>query len=189
MEAGVTVITLITFAGLPRTEGPHGVASYSTCRESKRNRIDGRSLSVDLLLVCTGQGSGGDPSFFFTPLSVGQTAKSVDYTSPLRWSTFAMGFYDNSAVALEYTGLDPAKTYEAHVVFNAEAEPVARLHAAPRTGLALARSQKAGRIKQMWVISLRPDFVDPSNVTVTEGPHVMGRDSRRVNEIELTATL
>jgi len=70
-----------------------------------------------------GEGYATDPSFYYTPSVVGPTAGSVDRTSRLSWSSFAMSFFDAKVVVLEYQGLDPKKTYSAIVVFNANAEP------------------------------------------------------------------
>ena len=60
----------------------------------------------------------------------------MDPAARLAWSSFAMSFFDAAAVSLDYTGLDPAATYEAVVVFNANAEPAARVEGrgAPRQG-------------------------------------------------------
>jgi len=54
---------------------------------------------------------------------VGPTAGSVDWSSRLEWSSFAMSFFDARAVVLEYKALDPKVQWTAVVVFNANAEP------------------------------------------------------------------
>ena len=72
-----------------------------------------------------GEGSAADPGYYYTPLIVGPTPQSADFTQRLTWSTMAMSFFDPTVVVLSYTGLSPTLAYVAEVVFNAEREPAA----------------------------------------------------------------
>ena len=83
-------------------------------------------LAGDAPHLDPGEGADKDPAYYFTPLVAGPSAKSVDPMARLSWSSFAMSFFDATSVSLDYNGLDPRKTYEAVVVFNANAEPAAR---------------------------------------------------------------
>ena len=40
-----------------------------------------------------GEGADKDPAYYFTPLVAGPSAKSVDPTARLSWSSFAMSFF------------------------------------------------------------------------------------------------
>ena len=54
-----------------------------------------------------------------------ESSPSLSSSQRLSWSSFAMSFFDATSVSLDYA-VDPHKTYEAVVVFNANAEPAAR---------------------------------------------------------------
>ena len=72
----------------------------------------------------------------------GPSAKSADFNAQLSWSSFAMSFFDATTVSLQYTGLRRDATYAAHVVFNANDEPLASAHAAAAGSHARARSNQ-----------------------------------------------
>lgn len=72
-----------------------------------------------------GEGFDADPGYYLTPLIVGPTPQSADFTQRLAWSTMAMSFFDPAVVVLSYHNLSPTATYVAEVVFNAEREPAA----------------------------------------------------------------
>eukprot|EP01043_Picozoa_sp_COSAG02_P004022 COSAG02_NODE_102_length_36716_cov_233.851025_2_plen_137_part_00 len=54
----------------------------------------------------------------------GPSAKSVDFSVRLSWSSFAMSFFDATTVSLQYNDLEKEATYAAHVVFNSNNEPL-----------------------------------------------------------------
>ena len=57
-----------------------------------------------------------------------------------------MSFFDATTVSLEYTGLEKEATYAAHVVFNANDEPLSRARAPSDDGTRTWSNQNLMRL-------------------------------------------
>lgn len=76
----------------------------------------------------------------------GPSAKSVDFNARLSWSSFAMSFFDAPTVSLQYTDLETEATYAAHVVFNANNEPLSRTRVVTADGIRTWSNQNLMRL-------------------------------------------
>jgi hypothetical protein len=137
-----------------------------------------------------GQGAATDPSFYFTPLRVGPTAKSLDAARRRAWSQYAMSFFDSSTVRLRYEGLQPSKVYQAHVVFNSmpdaaktKATNVSGVRAHGQGGdrmRLVAAAGEGGKAATVWPPPPQEYSLPPSPMakTVVSIPHELTRGGR-----------